>query len=160
MFIPLRPKGTAIIDAEDADKVLPYKWRIISGGYAARCRRRADGPGPFYIRLHAVILGEPSEGTEPDHISGNRLDNRKQNLRPATRSQNLMNKGMQSNNQSGYRGVHWFKHASLWTAKIQKNRQVTHLGYFHTPEEAAHAYDGAARELFGEFARLNFPDES
>lgn len=92
-----------------------------------------------------------------DHINGNELDNRRENLRSATNAENLMNQKLCSNNTSGFKGVIWRKDRNKWQAKIMVHGKTQHLGYSNCKIEAAKAYDNAARELFGEFARLNFP---
>lgn len=96
----------------------------------------------------------PSILSIAQHINGNVSDNRIENLRDATQSNNLCNKRMQSNNTSGYKGVGWHKAAGRWVARITIRKQHTHLGLFDTPEEAYAAYCKAAEKLHGEFARL------
>ena len=66
---------------------------------------------------------------------------------------------IRKNNTSGFRGVYFTKRANKWIAAIEKDKKKYHLGHYDTPEEAARAYDAKAKELFGEFARLNFPEE-
>ena len=89
-----------------------------------------------------------------DHINGFRLDNRFQNLREATRAQNLANRRMPKHNTSGYKGIVLHKPSGRWIARIAINRQVTYLGYFDTAEDAHLAYARAAAEHHGKFARL------
>ncbi len=98
---------------------------------------------------------EIPEGYWIDHINSNKSDNRIRNLRLATVSENTYNKPMQSNNSSGFKGVYWHSPSGMWQAKIGKNRRSRHIGLFSTKEEAARAYDTAALQLFGEFARTN-----
>jgi len=101
-------------------------------------------------------------GTDPDcvdHKNGNGLDNRKENLRLCNKSQNHMNSGKQTNNKSGYKGVSQHKNSDKWQAQISVDRRVISIGYFNTPEEAARAYDKAAKEKHGHFAVFNFPEE-
>ena len=95
----------------------------------------------------------PEPGSDVDHINGNRDDNRIENLRLATRSQNNANARIGKNNSSGYKGVTWFKRHGLWRAQITVNRVNKHLGYFKCPKEAHQAYISAAESAFGEFAR-------
>lgn len=98
------------------------------------------------------------EGMEIDHINGDGSDNRLCNLRLATRSENCMNRGSQKNKSSVFRGVNWHKKQSKWIACIKPHGHTSiHLGTFETEEDAARAYDEAARKHYGEFARLNFP---
>jgi AP2 domain len=102
--------------------------------------------------MHSLIVDYP----KPDHIDGNGLNNQRSNLRPATASQNCINR--RTWGRSAYRGVSWFKLYSKWNAAISYQRKSRNLGYFASEEDAARAYDAAARELHGAFARLNFPD--
>ena len=106
------------------------------------------------MRLHQLIYNSEAA---VDHINGDTLDNRKANLRAATRSQNQMNKRKYGNFSSNFKGVSWNKRTKKWVAYIKLNRKKTHLGYFRDEMKAAQAYDTAARELFKEYARLNFP---
>ena len=99
------------------------------------------------------------KGMATDHINGDGLDNRKQNLRICTHAENLRNRRLGKNNTSGYKGVSWHKLHKLWYAHISHNKKLMSLGYFKDKEEAAKAYDRKAIELFGEFAKLNFPIE-
>ena len=88
-----------------------------------------------------------------DHINGDRSDNRLRNLREATRSENLCNKGQQRNNTSGQKGVWWNKSANRWEASIGKGGRVRYLGRFSSLSEAKSAYVDAATKIHGEFAR-------
>ncbi|MHC4655116.1 MAG: AP2 domain-containing protein [Planctomycetota bacterium] len=107
--------------------------------------------------MHQVIMGT-EEGKVIDHINSNGLDNRKANVRFATPQQNGWNQRKQRGNYSSkYKGVHWEKKRNQWRARITFKGRVVPLGRFDTEEEAGRAYDGKARELFGEFASLNFP---
>lgn len=90
-----------------------------------------------------------------DHINGNRSDNRLKNLREATRSDNLCNRGPQSNNTSGHKGVYWSKRAGRWEASIGKEGCVKYLGRFESLVDAEAAYRAAAAKMHGEFARLS-----
>ena len=124
--------------------------------------RRWNGQKAEY--LHRVILSamlhRPLERTEDvDHINRDRLDNRCENLRLATRSQNNMNSKMKGNNVSGFRGVSWGERNKKWVARITISGKVKHLGLFTSKESAARAFDAAAKKAFGDFARLNFEEE-
>lgn len=91
-----------------------------------------------------------------DHISGNKSDNRIENLREATRSQNLQNQRVRIG-ASSYKGVSFDKSSGSWFAQIRLNKKNKRIGFFDNEESAAEAYDAAAHELFGDFARVNFP---
>ena len=90
-----------------------------------------------------------------DHINGNGLDNRLCNLRPCTAAQNCANMKIIERGTSRFKGVHWNKRSQKWCASIRHHRKLKHLGLFSVEEQAAHAYNTAALQLFGEFARLN-----
>lgn len=94
-----------------------------------------------------------------DHINHNGLDNRKANLRPATKSQNTINKPYKKKKgaHSKYRGVTWQKSINKWQAQIRAKGNPRVIGYFEDEIEAAKAYDAAAKKHHGEFAVLNFP---
>jgi len=95
-----------------------------------------------------------------DHINGNTLDNRKQNLRICEQRFNAMNRGTRKpeGKTSRFKGVHLDKKSGLWVAAIRKDGHRTSLGYFDREIDAALAYNQAAPEYFGEFAQLNDPD--
>ena len=107
-----------------------------------------------HVFMHRVIAGA-ERGQKVDHINRDPLDNRRVNLRLCSQHQNLLNKPGNPEALSPYKGVSWHKYA--WVARITLNRKTKWLGYFRSQEEAALAYDEAAREIFGEFALLNFP---
>jgi hypothetical protein len=89
-----------------------------------------------------------------DHINGDRADNRLENLREATFSENMRNRKVQTNNKSGFKGVSFSKKNCKWEAHIKVNRKITHLGLFKTPEAAHEAYCQAAKQLHKNFANL------
>lgn len=156
ILVPLTQGKHAIIDCADAEKILPFRWHFAKG-YAKRYRLAHEMPGSQKIRMHREILvTEP--GREVDHINRDGLDNRRCNLREASRSQNITNRALLSRNTSGFRGVSWFKPHGLWRARIKVNGSEKDLGYFKDINDAARAYDDAARKYHGDFANLNFPD--
>jgi hypothetical protein len=106
--------------------------------------------------MHREVLGVPPH-LFVDHINHNGLDNRKANLRPATKSQNCQNKRLgRKNTSSKYRGVHWHRRFGKWQASIRVNRKSIHLGYFTDELEAAKAYDRASSKYHGDFGKPNF----
>jgi hypothetical protein len=90
-----------------------------------------------------------------DHINGDKRDNRIENLRPTTDSQNHANVGISKNSKTGYKGVRWIPARKKYAAFIYSGKLSVYIGIFETPEEAAKAYNEAAKEWFGDFARLN-----
>lgn len=109
--------------------------------------------------IWAVVHGKCPD-MHIDHIDGDKLNNRIENLRICTHNQNQHNQGIRSSNKSGYKGVSWMKSAKKWQAQICCNSKVTHLGLYTNKIEAAKAYDEAAKKLHGDFAWLNFPEKS
>ncbi len=91
---------------------------------------------------------------ELDHINGNKLDNRIDNLRPATRAQNIVTEGVRKNNTSGFKGITWEPQNRLWRARIGNGERRVNLGRFKRIEDAYAAYCVAAKAMHGEFARL------
>jgi len=141
----------ALIDDEDYELVSQYKWHVSRRGkhklYASTGIKA--GSKKTKVDMHRLIINAP-KGQQVDHKNGNGLDNRKENLRVCTRSQNQRNRvANRTRGTSKYKGVSFDKKSNSWRAKIS-------IGSFPSEEEAARAYDEVAGELFGEFAKLNF----
>ena len=102
----------------------------------------------------AIQYGEWPEG-DIDHINGDKTDNRLRNLRQATRSQNLMNRGAAPSNTSGVKGVCWDKRRGKWSAKIKVGGKTHNLGRFDAIDDAANAYKAASLKLHGQFSRVD-----
>jgi hypothetical protein len=126
--------------------------------YATRATRTNEGKSKT-VYLHREIM-KPPKGLLVDHINGDGLDNRRDNLRVATHSQNSCNRRKQKNTTSKFIGAHLDKRTSRWIAQIMYQRKMIHLGTFDNEIDAARAYDAAAKKYHGEFARLNFPEET
>jgi hypothetical protein len=141
----------ALIDELDYEKVKGYAWYPSwnEDGQCFYVMTKVEGKTTY---LHRLIM-QPQGKMTVDHINMNPLDNRRCNLRLATRSQNQMNHKVQSNNTSGFKGVHLFKRTGKFRAYIMVNGKEKHLGYFVTAEEAHAKYCEAAKEMHGEFAR-------
>ena len=166
---------TVLYDAEDHDKVSAHAWYMMKDNtttdtfYVTTHIPHPDG-GWYYppngprtrrkvkLYIHRLIMDAP-KGMDVDHINGNPLDNRKSNLRICTHTENNRNRGANKNNTSGYKGAYWHKQNKKWRAQIVRNNKAIHIGLYESKEEAARAYDKKAKELHGEFAYLNFPDE-
>jgi hypothetical protein len=151
--IPLTRGHSAIVDDEDFAELSKLKWFTTRNGgnqlYARRTRPT--------MSMHRIIL-KAQPGQQVDHINGNSLDNRRCNLRFANTSQNAANQ-QKRNGSSQFKGVaiesRTYRLKKRWRARIKLNGKRYQLGYFHTEEEAALAYNQAAKKHFGEFARLN-----
>ena len=169
-LIPLTRGKVAIVDKADYDWLIQYKWyanKKAAGFYAA------THIGPKLIYMHRLIMQSPTknstlrtqhypcrlgDGFVVDHIDRNSLNNRRSNLRRCTQGQNLFNQRPR-NGSSKYKGVSWNKKQKQWSAAIEKNNKQFHLGYFNNEKDAAMAYDAKAKELFGQFAYLNFTND-
>jgi hypothetical protein len=138
----------AIIDTADAQKVMNQKWCCTRSGKSKTIYVINSSTG---THLHNVIMPAP-KGMIIDHKDGDGLNNRRYNLRPATHANNMQNAKFDKGT-SKFKGVHFYKQTKKWRASIAEK----HLGYFNDEHEAARAYDNAAKEMFGEFARLNLP---
>lgn len=157
LSIPLSEDKFVLIDEEDYGLISQYTWHPFQGGhtwyavsYVNRCGIRQK------FRMHRVLLNAPAK-LQVDHINGNGLDNRRSNIRLATKVQNGWNRGKRAHSTSCFKGVTHRSDSGKWSAKIQQNNVVYRLGVFETEVEAARVYDDTARKLFGEYARLNFP---
>lgn len=156
--VPLtNSERVALVDDEDAERVLALKWYLHDGGRDNRDYVRHTGF--THLLLHRFVAQAP-EGVKVDHWDNDGLNCQKRNLRVATTSQNAANAKIQRNNLSGYKGIDFRSPGKRnpWSARIMRDGKRLRLGNFATPEAAARAYDAKARELFGEFARLNFPE--
>lgn len=150
--IKLNKGFVTVVDDEDFEWLSKFKW-CVNHGYAKRTVR--NGLKFVTVRMHREIL-QASNEMQVDHINGNKLDNRRCNLRLATSSQNQQNRRVGKDNTSGFKGVSWHKKSKKWCAQITVNRKVKHIGIFDDSIEAAKAYDKAAKELHGVFANTNF----
>ena len=110
------------------------------------------------VALHRLVMGLAyRDGNIVDHINGDKLDNRRCNLRCVTNAENIRRRGkVHKNTKSKYKGVTWNKSANKWHAQMRHSYRTIYLGLHATEEAAARAYDKKAKELFGEFANLNF----
>lgn len=160
--VPLTKGRVALVDDSDYEWITQWKWHLSekSGGYsiAARNGKKVNGKRTSYIKMHRLIMGVTDPKILVDHRDKNPLNNQRKNLRLCSKSQNAMNSKRPRTNTSGYKGVFWHDGDKNWAAAIMLNQKPKYLGGFKTPEMAARAYDAAARNLFGEFASLNFQE--
>lgn len=153
--IKLTQNKLALVDDEDYEYLNQWKWYYCNG-YAIRTMWLKEKS--FKIRMHRVINKTPDD-LFTDHINGNKLDNRRINLRSCDKKQNMANSVKQKNRSSKYKGVCFHKRDNKWQAYIfDKHLKLNFIGYFYTEEEAGLAYNDMAKNLFGEFAKLNIID--
>lgn len=150
--IPLTQGKVAIIDKEDEARVSKYKWFCATRGYAVRVSYNLGKKATIY--LHQFIKSSPN-GLVGNHINGDRLDNRKANLRACSRQQASRTQIKIKKKTSKYKGVSWDSTKSKWKADIYINNRTVNLSRYVNEDDAARTYNKAASGWFGEFARLN-----
>lgn len=144
--VPLTKGLFSTVDDDDYETLSRWKWHI-SGKYAVTC----VGNGKRRTMQDMIVPHAPELCV--DHINGDRLDNRKANLRVCTKRQNSYNRKVSKNNKVGLKGVS--PQRNKFRAVIYWNYKRIHLGLFDSPELAGAAYDRKALELYGEFAKIN-----
>ncbi len=137
-------------DEADLPLIESHTWHLGKRGYPAT---HVHGKT---VVLHRLLFPD-AHGLEVDHISGDKLDNRRCNLRLCTHQQNAFNQKRRYTNASGYTGVSPLRNRSGFEAYIHLHGCKHHLGTFATARQAARVRDCVARLLFQEYARLNFP---
>ena len=157
--IVLTKGKVALVDDDDFDELNKFKWCANESPttkglfYVLR-----NGGNKTHVFMHRIIMNV-HKGEYVDHINRDGCDNRKCNLRVCTHSQNIHNHKLFKNNTSGLHNVYWSKHAKKWRAYVRENKKKIMLGSFDTKDDAGRAYDKRAKELYGEFAVLNFSEE-
>lgn len=141
-----------VVELQDLNDVLQFPW-CCRNGYVVRNIGSNPQKSEF---LHRRLMQAP-KGQQVDHRNCDTLDNRRSNLRICSPSENRQNVNRRANNTSGYKGV--VKLGNRWIAQIRCDGRKHYLGCFESPEGAARAYDAAAKQLHGKFARMNFADE-
>ena len=142
-----------LFDMCDRQLVQSRGWHLSKRGYIAGKEKRRERP------LHKLIITVDSS-FDIDHANGNKLDYRRSNLRVCSHQQNCFNQRIRSNNTSGFIGVSYAKNIGKYESYIHHNGCKYSLGYFESAYDAALARDQKARELFGEYGRLNFPGKA
>jgi hypothetical protein len=136
-------KGKEIfVDDEDFEFLNKNKWCLNTGGYA-RCSKNNK-----QVLMHRFLMNFPTKEYVVDHIDGNKLNNQKSNLRICSQSQNLQKK---ITNDKGFQK----NKAGRYQSRIRNNYKIICLGTFDTKNEAIKAYNNAAKNIYGEFAKLN-----
>lgn len=140
----------ALVDDEDYEFILSHgPWHTnesLPGKWYARSQSR--------VYMHRLLI---PDSPQVDHKDGDGLNNCRHNLRRSNARLNQGNRqSLNTNNTSGYHGVHWDTVKQKWKAQIRYKRQTISLGYYHDPVDGAKAYDAAARRFFGEHACQNF----
>lgn len=153
----LTPQGDRVLASmEDYDLLLEYSWFRHGDRRSKYAGAKVNGKHVF---LHKMIQARLGFTGLCDHVNRERYDNRRENLRPATAELNCQNVSISKRNTSGFMGVHWHKSSSKWQTSIRymENGQYTrkHLGSFETAEEAARAYDRAAKVYHGDHSTTN-----
>lgn len=153
-YIPLARGGVTLVDPEMVS-ILNGNWSVNKLGYPTR---NFDGRP---VTMHCLITGCVSNKfLVVDHINGDKLDNRRANLRIVTRGENAVNvRRHAANNKSGYRGVYWYTQRQCWRASFTWQKYTRHSCGHDTPEAAARAYDALVRKHGPPLAFLNFPEE-
>ena len=142
--IPLsRGKGFALVDDEDYELLSQYRWRMTGGGYAIRTET---------VYMHKLLL----PGKVTDHANGNRLDNRRRNLRRATYGDNACNRAKSLGKSSEFIGVGWSKRDKVWKSQIGWQGKLYYLGDYKEERLAALMHDFWAPVIQGEFSKPNF----
>lgn len=160
--IPLTQGQVAIVDAEDYEWLSQWKWNAVwmpctRSFYAVRRSRVSEGKPTYRVWMHREILGlKRGDGLFGDHReSGQTLDNRRENLRIATRAQNSTNSRMPRDSFSGIKGLSWHKKRQRWVVRIRVNGKLIHLGEFKEDDKdrAISAYRDSVAHYHGEFGR-------
>ena len=142
-IISLTQGYIAIVDDDDFEKVSKHKWCVKKTSHNVYAKRYSNSKT---IDMHHVII-ERKEGFVVDHINGDGLDNRKENLRLCTHSENMKNIKMRKDNLSGVRGVYWNAIAKKWHCQIQFNGKKIYLGLFKELDDAKNTIELHQKKL-------------
>lgn len=156
--VPLTKGAWAVVSTSRVQAIHQMgSWYLHCSGYARRSQFVPGTGKQQSLPMHRVIaqlMGLNPNGLEVDHVNGDKLDNRDENLRVATHAQNSKNKTRKRTDgtSSKFKGVSWDKRAGKWHARIMSGAVAVHLGRFEKEQDAANAYAVAAVRLHGEFA--------
>lgn len=159
--IKLTQGQVALVDDADFDWLNQWNWCAhyaphTNSFYAVRESRKKEGKIRAIWMSREILKLKQGDKGQADHINHDTLDNRRCNLRVCTSRQNNMNRKADRNSSSCFKGVSWRKYHKKWGVEIALKGKNKHIGYFSVEEDAARAYDEAAKIHFGEFAHLNF----
>ena len=150
--IPLTQGKFALVDDSDFEYLNQFKWNAHKSRNVFYAERR---DGKSIVKMHHIIFGKPDKGLFIDHKDQNGLNNQRENLRIATRSQNKVNAGKHTKSSSKYRGVYWDKRWQTWNVIVRKDGKNKRFGSFKNEIEAALKYNSVVENYHGEFAVLN-----
>jgi hypothetical protein len=154
--IKLSRQLVTVVDDDDYDFLMQWKWSADHKGYAIRSEKRTETGRTFrkQLYMHRVIMGA-NPLILVDHINGDVLDNRKENLRFATHPENMRNRRIQRNNKTGYKGVGYNPKKNRYYSYLKVNGKSRIVFLTRDKAEAAHIYNQFAEQIYGDFARLN-----
>ena len=154
-FIPLTRGHTAVIDVADVPLVEGFNWSaLVLSRHVYAYRQSRAGGVLVTTYMHRLLADPVPDGIVVDHIDCDSLNNRRSNLRLASRLQNQCNMRLRLSSKSGAKGVSWNSRQNAWEARIQINGQPHFLGYHPTISEASAAYAKASLNLHGQFGRI------
>lgn len=153
ILVPLTQGKVAVIDAAD-EWVMEWKWCLSGTGINSYAMRKSSGRRTIYMHreIMRITIGCDLNGIQVDHQDGDRLNDRRSNLRIATHADNMRNRGKQENNTSGHPGVSWHKRDKVWQSQISVNDKTIHLGLFTDLQDAIVARRAAEIQHFETFA--------
>ena len=146
----------ALVDDGDFEYLNKFHWYAVKRHntfYAMRDYYPHHGSRRKNLLMHRDILS-PDSSQDVDHIDGNGLNNQRNNIRACSHRENMINRGLQSNNKSGFKGVSWSTKRGKWESRINVLGKSKYLGYFNDPVDAARAYNLASLKYHGEFSRI------
>lgn len=135
-----------VVDEADFDYLSQWNWSVTVNGYAQRSYKNLTTGKKGIMYLHRQIM-MPPDGMDVDHINRNRLDNRRSNLRICNRAINLLNKGPEPSNTSGYRGVYLDKRNGRWRVRMKWQGRYKTFGGYDTALEASNVYEAKRQEI-------------